>query len=82
MPTDVHDQFLAIVMAGTHRENGMPGFADEGFAKGDDWPITKKAMTADEAQALHAYVIHQEWKAYKDDQARLNSRAPGSTGQP
>ena len=82
MPADVHDQFLAIVMGGTHRENGMPGFADEGFAKGDDWPITKKAMTADEAQALHAYVIHQEWKAYKDDQARVNSRAPGSAGQP
>ena len=46
MPADVHDQFLAIVMGGTHRANGMPGFADEGFAKGDDWPITKQAMTA------------------------------------
>ncbi len=81
MPADVHEQFLAIVMGGTHRANGMPGFADQGFANGDDWPITRHAMTADEANALHAYIIDQEWKAYKDDQARLNSRNPAASQQ-
>jgi len=62
MPQDVHDQFLAIVMAGTHRPNGMPGFAD-----GAGFPLIKTKMTADEALALHAYIVDLEWKAFKNN---------------
>ena len=62
MPADVHDQFLAIVMAGTHRANGMPGFAD-----GAGFPLIKTKMTADEALALHAYIVDLEWKAFKNN---------------
>jgi quinohemoprotein ethanol dehydrogenase len=36
MPQDVHDQFPAIVLGGSHRQNGMPGFADGH----PNWPVT------------------------------------------
>jgi len=62
MPADVHEQFLAIVMAGTHRPNGMPGFAD-----GAGFPLIKTKMTAEDALALHAYIIDLEWKAFKNN---------------
>jgi quinohemoprotein ethanol dehydrogenase len=62
MPKDVHDQFLAIVLAGTHRPNGMPGFAD-----GAGFPLIKTKMTAEDALALHAYIVDLEWKAFKNN---------------
>lgn len=61
MPADVHEQFLAVVLAGTHRPNGMPGFAD-----GAGFPLIKTKMTAEDALALHAYIIDLEWKAFKN----------------
>ena len=61
MPADVHDQFLAIVLAGTHKENGMPG-----FGTGAGFPLVNTKMTADEVVALHAYIVDLEWKAYKN----------------
>lgn len=65
MPADVHEQFLAIVLGGTHRQNGMPGFAD-----GAGFPLVKTRMSVADALALHAYIIHLEWKAYEADQKR------------
>lgn len=68
MPIDVHEQFAAIVLGGTHRQNGMPGFADG---------KSKEQMTADEVNALHAYIIDLEWKAYDADR-RSSERAAGA----
>ncbi len=62
MPADVHDQFLAIVLAGTHRQNGMPGFGD-----GAGFPLITTKMSADDAVALHAYIVDLEWKAFKNN---------------
>src|SRR6185437_7394484 len=62
MPPDVHEQFLAIVLGGTHRQNGMPG-----FAAGAGFPLVKTKMSLADAQALHAYIISLQWKAYKKD---------------
>jgi quinohemoprotein ethanol dehydrogenase len=61
MPADVHEQFLAIVLGGTHRQNGMPG-----FAAGAGFPLIKTKMTVADALALHAYIIDLEWQAFKE----------------
>jgi quinohemoprotein ethanol dehydrogenase len=66
MPQDVHEQFVAIVLAGSRRSYGMPGFGD-GIL---NWPGTDQ-MTLDEANALHAYLIELQWRAYREDQKRL-----------
>jgi quinohemoprotein ethanol dehydrogenase len=66
MPHDVHDRFLAIVMGGSARANGMPGFADGG----ENFPVVS-TMTLEEANAIHAYIIDLQHKAYQDDQKRL-----------
>jgi len=73
MPAEVHGEFLGIVLGGSHRENGMPG-----FGAGAGWPLVETKMTAEEANAIHAYIIDLEWKAYNQEQARLNtSKASG-----
>jgi quinohemoprotein ethanol dehydrogenase len=59
MPADVHDQFLAIVLGGSHRQNGMPAFGE-----GAGFPLVKTRMSVADAVALHAYIIDLEWKAY------------------
>ena len=66
MPHDVHDRFLAIVMGGSARANGMPGFADGG----ENFPVVS-TMTLEEANAIHAYIIDLQRKAYQEDQKRL-----------
>jgi quinohemoprotein ethanol dehydrogenase len=60
MPLDVHHQFNAAVLGGSHREQGMPAFSVPA-----GWPLIKSAMTQEEADALHAYIIDLEWRAYK-----------------
>lgn len=60
MPADVHQQFMAIVLGGTHHEQGMPQFS---VPIGQ--PLIRTAMTAEEAEALHDYIIDIEWRAYK-----------------
>jgi mono/diheme cytochrome c family protein len=67
MPADVHDQFLGIVLAGSHKKNGMPAFGN-----GAGFPLVERKMTADEANELHAFLIDLQWKAYNDDQSRLH----------
>ncbi len=62
MPADVHDQFLAIVLGGTHRANGMPGFGE-----GAGFPLTRTKMSLSDALALHAYLIDLQWKAYRNN---------------
>ena len=60
MPRSVHKQFGEIVLGGTHREQGMPKFS---VPIGQ--PLLKTVMTPAEAEALHAYVVDLQWRAYK-----------------
>jgi len=62
MPPDVHDEFFAIVLGGTHRQNGMPGFGE-----GAGFPLVNTKMSVADAVALHAYIIDLEWKAFKSN---------------
>jgi quinohemoprotein ethanol dehydrogenase len=69
MPADVHRDWHGIVLGGSHWEQGMPGFADPPkFA----FPHAK--MTVQDADAIHAYVVAQSWKAYKGEQAAAHSK--------
>ena len=61
MPPGVHQRFNAIVLGGSNQRNGMPKY---GTPPG--WPWVKTAMTQEEADALHAYLIDLQWKTYKD----------------
>jgi PQQ-dependent dehydrogenase (methanol/ethanol family) len=58
-PPDVHEQWYAIVLAGTHWDQGMPGFANP-----PRFAFPNLHMTLKQADALHAYVIDGAWKAY------------------
>ena len=69
MPADVHKDWYAIVLGGSHWDKGMPGFADPPkFA----FPHAK--MTVPEADAIHAYVIAQSWKAYRGEHDAAHSK--------
>jgi quinohemoprotein ethanol dehydrogenase len=68
MPTQVHAEFLGIVLAGSHRNNGMPG-----FGAGAGFPMVETKMSVEDANAIHAYIIDLSWKAYNDELARLQS---------
>ncbi|HUJ93755.1 MAG TPA: PQQ-binding-like beta-propeller repeat protein [Terriglobales bacterium] len=67
-PASVHRQWHAIVLNGTHWEQGMPGFADP-----PKFAFPKMKMTVDEADAIHAYIIDQAWKAYNGQQEKAPS---------
>jgi len=66
---EVHSQWQAIVLAGTHWDQGMPGFADP-----PKFAFPHMKMTAQEAEAIHAYVIDQAWKAYNGEQANAGNK--------
>jgi quinohemoprotein ethanol dehydrogenase len=69
MPADVHKDWYGIVLGGSHWDKGMPGFADPPkFA----FPHAK--MTVADADAIHAYVIAQSWKAYRGEQGEAHSK--------
>jgi quinohemoprotein ethanol dehydrogenase len=61
-PPDVHKDWHAIVLAGTHRDAGMLGFGID-----MQFPNIKK-LTVEEDDAIHAYVIDGSWKAYNQQQ--------------
>ncbi len=64
MPSEVHAQFSAIVLGGMRRQFGMPGFADGQRA----FDVSIPHMTAEEANAIHAYIVSLQWKAYEAQQ--------------
>ena len=69
MPPDAHRDWYTIVLGGSHWEQGMPGLADPPkFA----FPHAK--MTVQDADAIHAYVISQSWKAYRGEQQAAHSK--------
>ena len=65
MPPAVHRQWNAIVLNGSRKQYGMPGFGEPaGF------PVVTGRMSQQEADAIHAYVIDVSWKAYHEEQTR------------
>jgi len=68
MPRDVHADWYAIVLGGSHRNQGMLAFGV---------PLQVPAipaLTAAEADDLHAYVIDRAWDAFNAQQRRLQAR--------
>ena len=65
MPSESHKQWYEIVLAGSHRKYGMPGF---GTPPG--YPIVTRTMSKEEADAIHAYIIDLSWKSYGEDQKK------------
>ena len=61
MPLSAHRRFDAIVLAGSNKTKGMPGFRTP-----PGWPWIKTGMTQEEADALHAYLIDVQWKTYTE----------------
>ena len=58
MPPEAHRDWNAIVLGGSHRAQGMLAF---GVAAAT--PATP-ALTASDADDIHAYVIDRAWAAY------------------
>jgi quinohemoprotein ethanol dehydrogenase len=69
MPADVHRDWYTIVLGGSHWNKGMPGFADP-----PKFAFPNAKMTVQDADAIHAYVIAQSWKAYKGEQDAAHSK--------
>jgi quinohemoprotein ethanol dehydrogenase len=69
MPPDAHRDWYEIVLGGSHWDKGMPGFADP-----PKFAFPNARMTVQDADAIHAYVIHEAWKAYKGEQEKPHSR--------
>jgi quinohemoprotein ethanol dehydrogenase len=68
-PTDVHQDWYQIVLGGSHWEKGMPGLSDP-----PRFAFPKAHMTVPQADAVHAYVIDQAWKAYNGEQQAAHSK--------
>ena len=63
-PPEVHSQWYSIVLAGTHWDQGMPGFANP-----PKFAFPHLHMTTKQADAIHAYIIDGAWKAYNQEHA-------------
>jgi quinohemoprotein ethanol dehydrogenase len=61
-PPDVHAQWYSIVLAGTHWDKGMPGFANP-----PKFAFPHLRMNTKQADTIHAYVIDGAWKAYNGE---------------
>ncbi|HUO16467.1 MAG TPA: PQQ-binding-like beta-propeller repeat protein [Verrucomicrobiae bacterium] len=61
-PPYVHAQWYSIVLAGTHWDKGMPGFANP-----PKFAFPHLRMTTKQADAIHAYVIDGAWRAYNGE---------------
>ena len=68
-PAEVHKDWYQIVLGGSHWEKGMPGLSDP-----PKFAFPKAHMTVAQADAVHAYVIDQAWKAYNGEQQAAHSK--------
>src|SRR5712671_1228405 len=68
-PPEVHKDWYGIVLGGSHWSKGMPGLADP-----PKFAFPKAHMTVADAEAVHAYVIDQSWKAYKSEQEAAHAK--------
>jgi quinohemoprotein ethanol dehydrogenase len=71
LPAESHRLWYATVLGGSHNKNGMPGFANP-----PGYPIVIRKMTAKEADAIHAYIIEQSWKAYNEEHGKPEAAKP------
>ena len=62
MPPDAHRDWHAIVLGGSHRAQGMMPFGVPAAVP------AMPALTASEADDIHAYVIDRAWAAYDQQQ--------------
>jgi len=69
-PPEVHEQWHAIVLAGTHWDQGMPGFLNP-----PKFAFPHLRMSVEQADAIHAYVIDGAWKAYNAEHAEQKQPA-------
>jgi quinohemoprotein ethanol dehydrogenase len=67
-PPEAHHQWYAIVLAGTHWDKGMPGFANP-----PKFAFPNLKMTIRDADAIHAYVTDQSWKAFNAERDNQQS---------
>ena len=67
-PPEVHKDWYQIVMGGSHWSKGMPGLADP-----PKFAFPDAHLTVQQADAIHAYVIEQAWKAYKGEHTAAQS---------
>ncbi len=56
MPEHVHEEWQGIVLGGNRSRQGMPSFREK--------------LSAEDSEAIHAYVIEQAWKVYESSRAR------------
>ncbi|PYT72672.1 MAG: PQQ-dependent dehydrogenase, methanol/ethanol family [Acidobacteria bacterium] len=68
-PPEVHKDWYQIVMGGSHWSKGMPGLADP-----PKFTFPNAHMAVADADAIHAYVISQAWKAYKGEQTAAHAK--------
>src|SRR5215470_3430133 len=68
-PPQVHQDWYQIVMGGSHWSKGMPGLADP-----PKFAFPNEHLTVQQADAIHAYVISQAWKAYKGEQTAAHTK--------
>ena len=54
MSAETHAQWPAIVLGGSRKHLGMPAFHD--------------AMSVEDSEAIHAFVVDQAWKLYETSQ--------------
>jgi quinohemoprotein ethanol dehydrogenase len=69
MPPEVHKDWYSAVLGGSHWDRGMPGFADP-----PKFAFPSEKMTVQDADAIHAYVIEQSWKAYRGEQEKAHTK--------
>jgi quinohemoprotein ethanol dehydrogenase len=63
MPAEAHREWYAIVLGGSHREQGMMPFGVPSKVP------AMRALSKAEADDIHAYVIDRAWAAYKEQQS-------------
>jgi PQQ-dependent dehydrogenase (methanol/ethanol family) len=68
-PPEVHKDWYQIVMGGTHWSKGMPGLADP-----PKFAFPNAHLTVADADAIHAYVIDQAWRAYRGEQTAAHTK--------
>ena len=71
LPAESHRLWYATVLGGSHNKNGMPGFGNP-----PGYPIVSRKMSTKEADAIHAYIIDQSWKAYNAEHNKPQTAKP------
>ena len=66
LPAESHRLWNATVLGGSHQKKACPASAILPAIRS-----SVRKMSAQESDAIHAYVIDQSWKAYNAEQSKL-----------